>query len=127
MEEKRFLRLQKSADRLPNGLYKLKLGLYRRGGDWALLDEVWCVSGLPECQNFRTGSAAEPGSYEPIPEGYYWCGIPEWRSTVGDWNASWGNGLGPVWIGLTKFTAQQTRRDSFGIHQDSNISIAPLS
>lgn len=127
MEDQRFLRLQRSTEKLPNGLYKLKLGLYRRGSDWGLIDEVWCVSGGADNQTFRPGAPAETGSMEPIPEGYYWCAKPEWRGSVGDWNASWGNGLGPVWIGLRKFDVKQTRRDNFGLHWDNNMSTAPGS
>lgn len=78
-----------------------------------------CFSGQPSAQSFRKPSdpRSRPGNMEPIPQGTYRLGPVEWAGGKGNWSASWGAGLGPVWISLTATFSDD--RSAFGIHLDS--------
>lgn len=124
---KNFIRAARTFKKHSSGCEIIKLTLCRMGEDWQELDSVECISGVSTRQKFRQGREAEPGSLEPIPEGYYFLGSPEWKDGAGNWNASWGNGLGPVWTKITKTDKFQTERDDFGIHFDANMDTSPGS
>jgi len=124
---KTFLRLSRTGKKHPTGCEVLKLTRCWFGGDWSELDSVECISGVPSRQKFRIGRESEPGSLEPIPEGYYFLGKPEWKGAAGDWSQSYGNGLGPIWVDIKKVDKTQTDRDAFGIHYDANMDVNPGS
>jgi lysozyme len=86
-----------------------------------------CVSGQPNAQYFRKPEhpRSVPGCMEPIPEGNYRIGDIEWASGKDNYNASWGPGLGPVWIALP--ATFKDDRSAFGIHLDSNAGTSPGS
>lgn len=93
------------------------------------IETLHVVSGGPSHQNFRlpTDPLCVPKNYEPLPQGKYTLGKVEWASGVtGNYSGSHGEGLGPVWIALSK-TFTGTARDSFGIHLDENRTNAPGS
>jgi len=101
------------------GLNPLKLEI----GD----EEFLVVSGQGYAQNFRkfNDPRSRPGNMEPIPEGSYGIEDIEWASGKDNYSGSFGEGLGPVWVGLP---AQQTMaRSAFGIHIDQNMTRAPGS
>lgn len=112
-----FLRLTPTDKRYPTGHIMFKLALVRYG-DWVELDHVFLKSGAAGRQQLELGKVAIPQSYKPIPEGYYRMSGPEWKAGVGNWNASWGKGLGPLWFRINKIDPKQTARDDFGIHLD---------
>lgn len=86
-----------------------------------------CVSGQPYAQSFRKPNhpRSVPGCMEPIPFGDYRIGDIEWASGKDNYDASWGPGLGPVWIPLPANFVDD--RSAFGIHLDSNASTSPGS
>jgi GH24 family phage-related lysozyme (muramidase) len=101
------------------GLKPLKLEI----GD----EEFLVVSGQGYAQNFRkfNDPRSRPGNMEPIPEGSYAIEDIAWASGKDNYNGTFGEGLGPVWVGLP---AQQIMaRSAFGIHIDQNMSRAPGS
>lgn len=129
MAIKTFLRLTKTDRKNAAGLVVLKLSRCVKGGDWREIDSVEVVSGQPGRQQFLSGKDKDSysGSMRPTPEGYYFLQKPAWKGKVGDWNTVWSDGLGPVWIGMRKIRADQTKRDNFGIHLDGNAASAPGS
>jgi len=61
------------------------------------------------------------GALEPVPEGIYRdLGPVEWAGGHGNYAASWGTGLGPVWITIEPVRA-------IGFHLDANASTSPGS
>lgn len=86
-----------------------------------------CVSGQPNAQYFRKPGdpRSVPASMEPIPEGRYRIGDIEWAGGRDNYAASWGPGLGPVWVALPATFADD--RSAFGIHLDSNAVTSPGS
>lgn len=86
-----------------------------------------CVSGQPWAQSFRKPDhlRSVPGCMEPIPFGDYRIGDIEWANGKDNYDASWGPGLGPVWIPLPATFPDD--RSAFGIHLDSNASTSPGS
>jgi lysozyme len=86
-----------------------------------------CVSGQPYAQYFRKPGdpRSVPGCMEPIPYGKYSIGKIEWAGGSDNYGASWGPGLGPIWVALPATFADD--RSAFGIHLDSNADTAPGS
>lgn len=86
-----------------------------------------CVSGQPYAQYFRRPEhpRSVPGCMEPIPFGDYRIGDIEWAGGKDNYDASWGPGLGPIWVAL-KATFNDDR-SAFGIHLDSNAGTSPGS
>lgn len=115
LDLRRFLRLIKSQT-------EGKLTLCLHEGD-RIVDQTTVVSGSPSKQNFRMASVSKAGSMEPCPEGYYGLGVVEWANGQGSYNASWGEGLGPVWVSVNPH--METERSAIGIHLDANSSYAP--
>ena len=88
-------------------------------------DEYFIVaSGAVGAQNFRKPNdpLSVPGNLEPIPQGKYTIGIIYFAAGRDNYTGAWGEGLGPVWIGLTAQFSDD--RGAFGFHIDSNISRA---
>jgi predicted chitinase len=87
-----------------------------------------CSSGAPGHQSFRVGRDSRSGSNEPLPQGEYRVGDIVWASGQKDnWEASWGPGLGPIWIDLRYISPGRTDRSAIGIHLDANLSWSPGS
>lgn len=121
-DKRRYIRVIKTDSKQANGLYNLSYEL--REGD-TLIDSVMGVSGQGYAQRFRYASQGVAGSMEPIPEGYYTLGMPEWANGKNNYSASWGAGLGPMWVAITP--AQKMARGDFGIHLDENVKTSPGS
>lgn len=123
------LRLTRGQVQNAEGLDLLRLALWQgephKGG--TELDHVTTVSGQPGRQFFRLGADSIPGSMEPIPQGEYALGAPDWAGAPGDWGVSWNDGLGPVVIDVDELTPGQTRRGDLRIHCDWNEDRAPGS
>lgn len=111
--------LKRTGKRRANGLEILALEF---GGE---LFE--CVSGQPYAQSFRRPEhpRSVPGCMEPIPHGDYRIGDIEWAGGKDNYNASWGPGLGPIWVALKATFSDD--RSAFGIHLDSNAGTSPGS
>jgi hypothetical protein len=114
------LRLTKTSAKTPSGLVQLQLELVQGS---KVVDKVAAVSGIPGKQAFRPPSQSQSGSMEPLPEGKWSLGSPEWASGKGNFNGSWGEGLGPVWVSVEP--QMSTQRSDIGIHLDSNASYSP--
>jgi len=119
-----FIKITKT-DKIFKSLVELKASL--TGADGKEVDSIPCYSGAPGKQNFRVASVSISGSYEPVPEGYYKLGPLEWKGGVGNYGASWGNGLGPVWMDILPEEGMKTERSSLGFHLDENVDYSPGS
>lgn len=83
-----------------------------------VLDLLKVISGAPGAQRFKLPADSDAGSGEPIPQGRYAIGDIDWANGKDNYDASHGEGLGPVWVPLIK--KQQDDRDAFGMHGDWN-------
>lgn len=119
-----YLRLTRSGKRDARGLELLRLERVRSGQAVASLQ---VVSGAPGAQTFRKGADSKAGSLEPLPEGLWSVGGAEWAGGVGNYSASWGPGLGAVWVPLEYRAPGATSRSAIGAHLDSNATVAPGS
>lgn len=129
------LLLRKASDnsKTESGLYKLKLELWDLTTS-QVKSNLTVFSGAPGRQVFRLASASPPLSSEPIPEGRYKLGDADavnginWASgQVDNYTGSWGNGLGPVWVGIHPLSGLLTSREALGIHLDANARTSPGS
>lgn len=107
-----------------NGLELLRLC---RVVDGIPMAELMVTSGIASKQRFETGARSQAGGLTPLPEGRWRIGPVEWKAGKGVWDASWGQGLGPVWIGLEYEAPGTTARAEIGIHLDANVATAPGS
>lgn len=83
---------------------------------------TWQVfSGAPSAQTIDQPETDWVGSNRPIPHGLYLVGPVEQAR-----GASWGPGLGPLWVSLDP-VYPRNKRNSIGIHQDENASTSPGS
>jgi GH24 family phage-related lysozyme (muramidase) len=89
--------------------------------------ELLVVSGAAGAQAFRIGARSRAKSLEPLPEGRYSLGPVEWAGQAGDYAASWGPGLGAVWVSLNYAAPGHTSRSALGCHLDENAKTAPGS
>ena len=89
------------------------------------MDELLVVSGGPRNQFFRRGKDSKAKSMEPLPEGVYSVGQIEFKNGKDNYAGTWGEGLGPVWIGIEYIRPGKTERSALGIHLDENVSYAP--
>lgn len=109
----------------PNGLAEMALYLSQ---DNQVIDVIPARSGVPSRQNFRTPQ--NWGALEPIPEGKYSIGAPEFASgKFGDFSKNFPdklNGLGGFWADLISKNPA-TAGVPFGFHPDNNINISPGS
>ena len=105
------LRLERTGKKEPQGCEELRLSI-------AGSSESWIVrSGQPWAQEFQPGGPSNrPGSMMPLPGGEYTVGTIEFAGGKDNYSKSWGQGLGPVWIGVEPNFS--TRRSAFGIHED---------
>ena len=105
----------------------------RQTGPWAGLleidlrigDELFSVaSGAVGHQKLRLPEdpRSVPGCLEPIPQGVYRIGSIEFAGGKDNYEASWGPGLGPVWVPLSATFSDD--RSAFGCHLDANINTA---
>lgn len=117
--------LQRSGPTLPDGLDVLTLS--RLDGSGHVLATLEVNSGQPFAQQFVTAGAGFPGNMEPIEEGYWSIGAPEWAGASGDYSASWSAGVGPVFVPINPMASNATRRSEFGFHLDANRATAPGS
>lgn len=85
------------------------------------------ASGARGSQNFRKPSdrLSVPGNLEPLPQGSYRIEDIDWAGGRDNYNATFGAGLGPVWVALPALFADD--RGAFGFHLDANINGAPGS
>jgi hypothetical protein len=113
----------------------LNLDFYRAGKRVA---RIPAFSGAPNMQgigSFREGDESIPLSNEPIPEGKWVLpgkpGAPhitlEWKGGMDNYHASWGPGIGPLWVSLEYAGPGRTRRSGMGIHLDDNAQWSPGS
>lgn len=110
---KSYLRLLKTDEKDEFGLNKLTLQMVGKEGQ--ILDTMTISSGIRSRQIFRKAKDSRGGSLEPVPEGTYSLGSPEWTS------GSFGAGLGPMWVSVNPTGAtRETGRAAIGIHLDSN-------
>jgi N-acetylmuramoyl-L-alanine amidase len=96
-------------------------------GDFNPIESINVVSGIPSKQNFETGSPHnQPGCCQPLPQGKYSVqNHIDWAGGEGNYNASFGQGLGPVWVPIEPLF--NTPRRGFGFHLDSNRINSPGS
>lgn len=118
------LKLTRTKKLNPDGLELLRLC---RVIDGIAMDELMVVSGVASKQRFETGARSQAGSLTPLPEGRWRIGPIEWKSGKGNWDASWGQGLGPLWIGIEYESPGHTARSAVGMHLDANAATAPGS
>jgi len=125
MATKARLRLTRSGNVNSQGLELLRLALWAY--DYSKeIGHVTTVSGQPWAQHFRKAEDSQPGSFEPIPEGYYHVDpSPAWCGGIGDYQTYWAAGLGPVVIDIFNAPGNNTRRAELRIHQDANQSTSP--
>lgn len=83
------------------------------------------VSGAPGRQVFRNGRDSRAGSLEPLPEGRYGVENMEWAGGRDKYEATWGPGLGAVWVGTNYQAPGKTDRSALGIHYDENHGSSP--
>lgn len=111
-------------------------GTYYDNGNWKGLLKLELTigpvtfsvaSGAKNCQVLRKPNdpRSTAGNREPIPQGVYRIGDIEWANGKDNYNASWGPGLGPVWVALSAQFSDD--RSAFGMHLDENIDWAPGS
>ena len=126
-----FIRLTKGQEINNEGLYLLRLAIWQgdpknlHGPGTKEIEHTVAVSGAPGHQNFRLGKDSIPGSLEPIPQGDYFLGVPDWAGGFGNYQAEWEPGLGPVVVPISNTVAGQTLRDLLRIHADWNEERSP--
>ncbi|QQG31348.1 lysozyme [Cyanophage S-2L] len=87
--------------------------------------DLLTVSGQARNQVFRTGASSKSGSMEPIPEGLWRVENIAWAGGKDNYNASWGEGLGPASVPLTWLGPGKTGRSAIEAHLDSNQNVFP--
>lgn len=112
-----YLKLTRTVDKDFFGCQVLKLQ-YFKNGQW--IDEIKMRSGQPSKQYFRKGVDSISGSGEPLPEGRWRIEDLFWARGKDNWNASHGDGIGPVSVPLTYDGPGTTRRSAIVIHNDHN-------
>lgn len=121
-DTRRYIRVVKGGSVQSNGLHNLRCEL--RQGD-TLVDSIVIVSGQPNNQVFMMNSKRPIGQGHPFGEGYYKLGMPEWKNGRDNYDASWGPGLGAMWIAIKPFKGEDV--NVYGFHLDANIATAPGS
>ena len=94
------------------------LTLSIHNGDANPIESINVVSGIPTNQNFEKGSPNnQPGCCQPLPQGDYSVqNRIDWAGGKGNYDASFGPGLGPVWVPIEPLF--NTQRGNFGFHLD---------
>lgn len=112
-----YLRLTRTSDKDFFGCQVLKLQYFKNG---VAIDEIKMRSGQPSKQYFRKGVNSVSGSGEPLPEGRWRIENLFWAGGKDNWNASHGDGIGPVSVPLTYDEPGTTGRSAIVIHNDHN-------
>jgi len=89
------------------------------------IEKINVVSGIPSRQDFEKGGPHnQVGSCKPLPQGDYSVQPRiDWAGGKGNYNASFGPGLGPVWVPIKPLF--NTPRSGFGFHLDPNRINSP--
>lgn len=123
MDGSPYLELTKTDKKFPDGTFMCLLKMHDKKGSMVAL---WTVcTGQGWAQIFRKAGRNVPGSMEPLPQGTYEVHDIEWAGGKDVWKASWGPGIGPVFVPVV--CKEETRRSAFGIHDDHNRGVAPGS
>jgi hypothetical protein len=117
-----YLLLTRTKQRDSRGLDLLRLQRFKDG---VPMGELLVVSGAPGRQSFRKGAASVAGSLEPLPEGLWAVDDIAWAGGPNNYNASWGEGLGPASILLQYLKPGLTPRSAIAIHYDANHGYSP--
>ena len=115
-------------DRISCRLTRTKTEAYE-GLEWCQLEfidpvgkpltSLKVVSGLAGVQNFELPEIRVAGSGKPLPQGRYLIGDIDWAAGKDNYDASHDNqGIGPVWVPLTKQFIDDG--NAFGFHADWN-------
>ncbi|WP_017742065.1 glycoside hydrolase family protein [Scytonema hofmannii] len=112
-----YLLLTKTNKKDQYGCFVLLLQYFKNG---QVVDELPMRSGQARCQNFRKGIDSKSGSFEPLPEGRWKIEQIFWAGGKDNWNASHGDGIGPVSVPLTYDSPEKTDRSAIVIHWDEN-------
>lgn len=109
-----------------NGLLVFRLALWHQGKEVDSLPVNSGARGIQSRANLRVfeDPNSRAGSNEPIPEGEFNVGPPEF-AVSNSYSGSWGAGLGPVWFDLSP--QRKGNRSAFGIHLDENRAFSPGS
>jgi GH24 family phage-related lysozyme (muramidase) len=113
-----FLRLTRTDKKDSFGCVVLLLQYFKNG---QAVDEIKMRSGQPSKQYFRKGVDSISGSGEPLPEGRWRIENLFWAGGKDNWNASHGDGIGPVSVPLTYDGPGTTGRSAIVIHNDHNV------
>lgn len=108
-----------------NGLWDLTLTRYTFAGK--KLGNLSVNSGQPWAQIFLKAGGGLPSNYAPLEEGEYLLGPLEWAGEAREYIASWGDGLGPLWVSIDPAPNNHTRRSALGFHLDANRDTSPGS
>lgn len=118
-----YMELTKTDKKFSDGTFRCLLRMFDQKESMVA---VWTVAtGQGWAQVFRKAGRNIPGSMEPLPQGTYTVENIDWAGGRDNWSASWGPGIGPVFVPVE--CAEETRRGAFGIHDDHNRSTAPGS
>jgi lysozyme len=117
-------RITRSKVQNSEGLELLRFAVWKNGVE---IDHVTVISGQPGKQNFRLAAVSQPGSMEPIPEGFWVLSGPFWCNGEGNYNDDWAPGLGPVVLDINPTNGTVTWRAELRVHQDSNETNSPGS
>ncbi len=114
-----YLRLTRTPEKDQFGCQVLKLQYFKNG---QVVDEINMRSGASSKQYFRKGVDSISGSGEPLPEGRWRIENLFWAGGKDNWNASHGEGIGPVSVPLTYDEPGTTGRAEIVIHNDHNAN-----
>jgi GH24 family phage-related lysozyme (muramidase) len=113
-----YLRLTRTDKKDSFGCFILRLQYFKNG---VAVEEMKMRSGQPSKQYFRKGVDSISGSGEPLPEGRWRIENLFWAAGKDNWNASHGDGIGPVSVPLTYDGPGTTGRSAIVIHNDHNV------
>lgn len=116
------LKLTKTNQRTAEGLVLLQLQRFK---DSVPMDTMMVVSGAPGRQQFRKGPDSKAGSLEPLPQGRWYIEDIAWAGGKDNYDASWGEALGPASVPLRYLGPGATGRSAIEIHYDANRSYSP--
>lgn len=120
-----YLILEKKTQPASGELVPLTLTHYSSTGK--KLASLIVNSGQAWNQTFLPAGKGMPANYAPAEEGNYDLGPLEWAGNRFDYSASWGLGLGPVWVSVEPAAGNNTRRAAIGMHLDANRDVSPGS
>jgi lysozyme len=115
-----YLRLTRTQEKDQFGCFVLRLQYFKNG---QAIDEIKMRSGQSSKQYFRKGIDSISGSGEPLPEGRWIIQDIWWAGGKDNYNASHGEGIGPVSVPLTYDGPDRTGRSAIVIHNDQNANL----